>query len=218
MSVRQSFIKSREALDTRTAKVGGYSFIMAVLVLAVLIAINVAVSALPSSVTQFDISAQKLYSVTSSTKAVAQTLDEEVTIYWITQEGEEDTYVEKLLDVYDDLSDNITVEKINPDIYPTFAATYTDETVANNALIVECGDKYRYIAYSDLYSYDLSDYYTTGTISYYFEAESEITTAIDYVVSEDLPVIYLLTGHGESDLNDTFADAIERHNNETLQF
>ncbi|MCD8148370.1 MAG: GldG family protein [Clostridiales bacterium] len=207
--------QSMDALNTRTAKVGGYSFIVTVIVLAILVLANVAVSSLPSTWTQFDISATQLYSVTSSTKSVAQNLTEEVTIYWITQEGEEDTVIEKLLNVYDALSDNITVEKKNPDIYPTFASQYTDETVENNSLIVESGDTYRYIAYSDIYESDYSDYYTTGSVSSSFDGESEITTAIDYVVSEDLPVIYLLTGHGESDLSESLSDSIEKANIET---
>ncbi len=218
MSIKHSFQKKKEALNTRAAKVGGYSFVMSVFVLAILIAVNVAVSALPSTWTHYDISAAQLYSVTSATKAVAQNLTEDVTIYWITQEGSEDTVIEKLLDVYDALSDHITIQKTNPDIYPTFAAQYTDETVANNAMIVECGDKYRYIAYSDIYETDYSDYYTSGTIAQYFDGEGAITAAIDYVVREVLPVIYLLTGHGEADLSDSFAESIEKSNIETATF
>ncbi|MCD8018629.1 MAG: GldG family protein [Clostridiales bacterium] len=210
--------KNREALNTRTAKVGGYSFVMAVFVLVVLILVNVAVSALPTKWTQFDISAAQLYSVTSSTKAVAQNLSDDVTIYWITQEGEKDSVIEKLLNVYAGLSDHITVEKKNPDIYPTFAANYTDDTVENNSLVVECGDRYRYIAYSDIYETDYSDYYTTGSVSSSFDGEGQITTAIDYVISEDLPVVYTLTGHGEADLSDSLTDVLESSNYETEEF
>ncbi len=210
--LKSKFRKHKDALNTRTAKVGGYSFIFTIFVLAVLIAVNVAVSSLPSTWTSYDISAAQLYSVTSSTKSVVQNLTDDVTIYWITQEGEESTIVEKLLDVYDSLSDNISVVKKNPDIYPTFAANYTDETVENNSLVVECDDTYRYIAYSDIYVTDSS----TG--SYAFDGESAITTAIDYVTSDDLPVIYVLTGHGESDLSDSLSDSIEKQNIETEEF
>ncbi len=205
-----SMKKNREALNTRTAKVGGYSFLRTHLVLANLILINVVGSTLPSTWTAFDISAAQLYSVTSSTKAVAQNLEKEVTIYWITQEGEEDSVIEKLLDVYDSLSDNITVEKKNPDIYPTFAEQYTDETVENNSLVVECGDTYRYIAYDDIYEADYTDYYTSGSVAYYFDGESEITTAIDYVVSEDLPTIYILSGLGEEETASTMSESLEK--------
>lgn len=217
-SLGNIFRKNREALNTRTAKIGGYSFIMAVFVLAILIAVNVAVSSLPSTWTHYDISAAQLYSVTSSTKAVVQNLTDDITIYWITQDGSEDTIVEKLLDVYDALSDHVTIEKTNPDIYPTFAAQYTDDTVYNNSLIVECAERYRYISYNDIYESDYSSYYTTGSAAYSFDGEGAITTAIDDVTSEDLPLIYIVTGHGEADLSETFTESLENQNIETAEF
>ncbi len=209
-------LKNRESLNTRTAQVGGYSFVMAVILLAILIALNVAVSSLPSTWTHYDISSTQLYSVTSSTKAVAQQLNDDVEIYWITQDGEEDTYIEKLLDVYGALSDHITVQKVNPDVYPTFASQYTDETVSNNSLIVVSGSRSRYIAYSDLYSTEYD--YSTYSATYYFEGEAVITPALNYVTSEDFPVLYLLTGHGESDLTDSFTSALTKQNIETEEF
>jgi ABC-2 type transport system permease protein len=65
---------------------------------------------------------------------------------------------------------------------------------------------------------DSSSYYMTGSASTSFDGESEITTAIDYVVSDDLPVIYALTGHGEAELSTTFSDSIEKANIETTDF
>ena len=78
--------------------------------------------ALPSSVTQYDISSTKLYSITSNTKVVVNALKEDVTIYWVVQNGKEDDVIEKLLDKYDALSDHIKIQKKNSgylsDIYP----------------------------------------------------------------------------------------------------
>lgn len=130
---------------------GSYSLAVAAILLAILIAVNVLVSALPASMTRYDISASKLYSITSNTKVVVNALQEDVTIYWIVQSGAEDDVIETLLSKYDSLSDHISVVKKNPDVYPTFAEQYTDETVQNNSLVVECGDRSRYIAYDDIY-------------------------------------------------------------------
>ena len=88
-----------------------------VIVLAILIAVNVFVSALPSSVTKYDISSSKLYSITSNTKVVVNALDQDVTIYWIVQSGEEDEVIENLLSKYDSLSDHVQVVKKNPDVF-----------------------------------------------------------------------------------------------------
>lgn len=214
--LRQLAAENRQALSTRTAKVGGYSVVLALVVLAILVAVNVLFSVLPSKFTQFDISAAQLYSLTSDTKVVATNLDKDVTIYWITQAGQESTVLDKLLDRYQDLSDHITVVKKDPDIYPTFAQQYTDETVVNNSLVVECGDKSRYISYNDIYQVDTASYYTTGSVSQSFDGEGQITSAIDYVVSDELPKIYLLSGHGEGTLSDTFSDELTRSNYETV--
>ena len=121
--------RNRQALSTRTAKVGGYSFVLSLVVLAILIAVNVLASKLPTSWTQFDISAAQLYSLTSDTKVVVTNLQQDVTIYWISQAGKEDAVIQKLLDRYQELSDHITVVKKDPDVYPTFAQQYTEETV-----------------------------------------------------------------------------------------
>ena len=124
--------KSRQAL-----RGGAYSLAVTAVVLAIVVVVNILASALPASLTRYDISSSKLYSITSSTKAVVSALTEDVTIYWIVQSGEEDEIIENLLEKYDSLSDHIEVVKRNPDVYPTFAAQYTDETVANNSLVVE---------------------------------------------------------------------------------
>ena len=189
---------------------GAYSVVITAVVLAILVAANVFFSALPASSTEYDISASKLYSVTSNTRSVVSALTEDVTIYWIVQAGEEDAVIEKLLDRYESLSDHITVEKRNPDVYPTFAEQYTDGTVYNNSLVVECGDRSRYISNTDIYLTDASLYSYSYSTS--FDGEGAITSAIDYVTNPDQPVVYTLTGHGEEDLPATFADSLEKEN------
>ena len=196
--------------DRIAFKGGAYSIAITAIVLALLIVINILVSALPTTLTKYDISATKLYSVTSNTKAVVNALEEDVTIYWIVQADAEDAIIENLLSKYESLSDHITVVKRNPDVYPTFAEQYTDETVTNNSLVVECGSRSRYISYDDIYLYEMD--MTSYSYNTSFDGEGAITSAIDYVVSEELPQIYLLEGHGEAELPATFSDQLEKEN------
>ncbi len=204
-------MKSKNAL-----KGGAYSITVTAIVLAILIAVNILASALPSTMTHLDISSTKLYSITSNTKVVVNALEKDVTIYWIVQANEEDSIIENLLEKYDSLSDHIQIVKKNPDAFPTFAAQYTDETVYNNSLIVECGEKYRYIPYADIYLTDID--YTTYSQVYSFDGEGAITSAIDYVVSEELPKIYTLEGHGEQELPAEFSEQIQKDNMEITSF
>ena len=192
---------------------GSYSLTISVVVLAILIVVNIFASSLPTAVTKYDISASKLYSITSNTKVVVNALEQDVTIYWVVQSGQEDEVIENLLGKYDSLSDHIQVVKKNPDVYPTFAEQYTDETVMNNSLIVECGDRSRFIGYDDIYVQEADIYSYSYNTS--FDGEGAITSAIDYVVSEELPQVYILEGHGETDLPASFQEQIEKENIET---
>lgn len=194
-------------------KGGSYAIVLTCIVLALLVVVNLLANALPASLTKLDISASKLYSITSNTKAVVNALEQDVTIYWVVQSGQEDDVIDNLLAKYDSLSDHIDVVKKNPDVYPAFAKQYTDEAVNNNSLIVVSGEKYRYVPYSDIYVSQGSAYSYSYTTS--FDGEGAITSAIDYVVSTELPIVYTLEGHGEADLPETFADQLEKENIET---
>lgn len=93
---------------------GSYSLVISAVVLALLIVANLFVSALPTTLTKYDISSTKLYSITSNTKVVVNALQDDVTIYWIVQASEEDDVIENLLGKYESLSDHISVVKRNP--------------------------------------------------------------------------------------------------------
>ena len=196
---------------TRTFRVGGYSMAAAVLVLAIAVAVNLLAGALPSTWTQFDITQNQYFTISDPTEQVLEMLDTDVTIYWVVRDGSEETTLGLLLDQYQGYSDHIKVVKKDPDLYPTFTQQYTDE-VEDNSLIVESALRNTYVSYYDIYEYDYSSYYYTGSYEVSFAGESSLTSAIYYVTNEDLPTMYALTGHGESDLSTTFSAAVEKEN------
>ena len=63
-------------------KGGSYAIVLTCIVLALLVVVNLLANALPASLTKLDISASKLYSITSNTKAV---VNADVS-YWSAQE------------------------------------------------------------------------------------------------------------------------------------
>lgn len=211
MKMFSFFRKERDAGAAPVAFEGGaYSLTLTAVVLAILVVTNIFASVLPPAMTKLDISASKLYSITSNTKTVVNALDRDVTIYWIVQADKENTILENLLSKYDSLSEHIKVEKKNPDAFPTFAEKYTKEKVKNNSLVVECGDRSRYISFDDIYISNVN--YNTYTETHSFDGEGAITSAIDYVVSEKLPKIYMLEGHGEKELPTFFVSQMEKDN------
>ena len=197
------------ALRTRAFRAGGYSVAAALIVIAMAVAVNVLAGALPDRLTQVDTTSSQLYSLSQETENLLAGLEQDVTIHWIVQAGQEDSRVELLLDQYAGHSDHVRVERVDPDVRPTFLQQYELTSVYNNSFVVECGETYRYVSYSDVYEYSYTTYETS------FAGEGALTSAISYVTSEDLPKVYTLTGHGESDLSSTFADAVEQQNFET---
>ena len=212
-----SFAKASNHNHNQIALKGGsYSLAVTAIVLAILVVVNIFVSVLPSTMTQYDISSTKLYSITSNTKVVVNALKKDVKIYWVVQADKEDDVIENLLAKYEKLSEHIEVVKKNPDVYPTFADQYTSEEVPNNSLIVECGDRSRFISYNDIYLTE--ENMSTYSYDRSFDGEGAVTSAIDYVVTEELPQLYILEGHGEAELSSVLSDQIEKENMETTTF
>lgn len=204
----------KAALTTRAVRVGGYSVAAAAIVIAIIVAVNALVRALPAQWTQFDTTSSQLFSISDQTESVVGSLETPVTIHWIVQSGQEDATLETLLERYQALSENLTVEKVDPVVSPTFLEQYDVGSVYNNSLIVESEARYRYVDYYDIYEYDYTNYYTTGSVDMNFAGEGAITSAVSYVVNDDLPKVYTLTGHGEGSLSSDFQSAAEQDNME----
>lgn len=211
-----SWKRVADSFSTRSFRAGGYSVAAAAIVLAIAVMVNVFAAALPASVTKFDTTANQLFTLSEQTEKLVGGLTDEVTVYWIVRSGREESYLESLLSRYQSLSDKIRVVKKDPDVFPTFTQQYTD-SFTENSLIVEAGERYRYVDYNDIFVMDYTSYYYYGTENWSFCGESELTSAIDYVVSENLPKVYLLTGHGESSLSDSFTLAVKQQNIETAE-
>ena len=208
---RRSF-DLKAALTTRAVRVGGYSVAAAAIVIAIIVAVNTLARALPAQWTQFAPTSSQLFSISDQTESVVGSLETPVTIHWIVQSGQEDATLETLLERYQALSENLTVEKVDPVVSPTFLEQYDVGSVYNNSLIVESEARYRYVDYYDIYTYDYSSYYTTGSVDMNFAGEGAITSAVSYVVNDDLPKVYTLPGHGEGSLSSDFQSAAEQDN------
>ena len=202
--------------NLKTTKMGAYSAFLTLVVIAFVIVVNLMVGELPTTVTKFDTSSLKLYTLTNSTVDIVEGLTEDVTMYYIVQNGTEDVNIEEMLNRYASYSSRIKIRKIDPTSNPGFSSKYTDDTLTGNSVIVESAKRSSVVTYEEIYTVqyteeDYYNYYMTGTLptgTTYFNGEGALTTAIDYVTAEDLPVLYIVTGHGETDLSSTvLADA-----------
>lgn len=192
-------------------KQGSYSSIMTLIVIAVAIAVNLVFGQLPSSATQLDVSDQKLYTLSKDGKKIAQNIRKDVTLYYYVNSGEEDDNISKLLNNFKEASGKIKVEAIDPDIHPSFTTQYTKESVNSGSVIVVCGEKSKILDQSTLYQSEV-DYQTMSQQTTGFDGEGQIASAISYVTNDDMPVLYTLTGHEETELGSNLKDSIEKAN------
>lgn len=196
---------------SKSIKNGSYSIGACVIVVAIVVVLNMIVSELPSKYTSVDLSDSKLYSIGEETEKAVQALDEDVTLYLVAESGSEDSMIEQLLDRYAELSSHIKVEKKDPVVNPGFVSEYTDSDLSSNSIIVVSDKRSKVIAYSDMYESELN-YSTYSYQTTAFDGEGQITSAIDYVTSDDLPVMYLLQGHEEMVMSDSMKSQIEKGN------
>lgn len=201
----------KKGINKKALKNGSYSVVLSVIFVVIIVVVNLIVDAFPSTYTELDVSDQKLFSIGDQTKDFLKELDKDVTIYQIAQSGSEDEAVSKLLKKYEEASDHIKVETKDPVVNPKFTSEYTDEEVSSNSLIIVCGDRSKVVDYNNIYESSI-DYNTYSYTTSGFDGEGQITSAISYVTSENLPVLYTLDGHGEKSLDSTLQEDIEKAN------
>lgn len=197
--------------NRKTLRNGSYSVTISVVVIAVVILFNMIVNQLPTKYTQFDISTGKLYTIGDDTINALKALDQDITIYHVVQNGNEDSHIEKLLEQYEANSKHIKIVKKDPVVYPNFVKGYSEEGIAENSLIVECGERNKIIAYSSIYETTV-DYSTYQQSVSGFDGEGQVTSAISYVTSDSLPVVYYVEGHNEVSIPSGLQDRIEKAN------
>ena len=192
-------MKLKRMFTSRRFRAGGYSAFATAVVVAIAVAANAIVGALPAGLTQIDMTEQALYTLSDQSRQLVRNLAEDVSLYLLANEGGEDGAILQLLENYAALSGHVTVETIDPTSNPGFFSERELSQIYANSVLVESGERSRLVDYAEIYvtEYQMDAYGYGYTASTSFDGENQITSAIHYVTSEDLPTVYALTGHGE---------------------
>lgn len=197
--------------NSRNMRNGSFVIAMTAVLVAILAAVNLIVGELPAKYTKIDVSQNKLYTIGEQTEEVVKNLTEDVTLYLMADSDSVDDTLKEMLERYSDLSSHIKTEVKDPVLYPNFASQYTEEEVSANSIIAVGEKRSKVISYNDMYEssidYSSYSYQTTG-----FDGEGQVTSAIAYVTSDDLPVMYVLQGHEEAELSESMRSAVEKEN------
>lgn len=199
-----------KAAAVRTSRYGLWSAGITALAVAVAITVNLLVGQLPETWTQFDMSGSGIYDITDTSRDYLADLTEDVEIHVLASEESLDTRITRFLSLYQDLSDHLTVEYTDPNVFPSVLTTYG---VDANTIVVTCEATGRQESFSidEIIGYDIMSYYMYGVQSETdFDAEGLLTSAVDLVLRGTTRTLYQLEGHQETALPDTVTEQLDK--------
>lgn len=207
----QSIQKRRYSVSVKHLKRGAFSIALILVTAAAVIAANLLLGQVPGEYTEFDVTEERLYSLTGDSCKVLDGLQEDVMVYVLSAESNMNKDVVETLNRYQNYSKHIKVEYVDASANPTFASQYTDASLSAGSLIVVSDKRSKCIDLNDLYqtelNYETYAYEMTG-----YDAEGQITSALNYVTMDGMPKVYLLEGHGERNLEEEFLTVLEKLN------
>lgn len=168
---------------------GTKTLLLVIIILALFIGISVLMKKI--NPTPIDLTEDKLFTLTSESKEKVKNIDKDINIYFVGYSDDDSTL--DLAKQYTKVNEKIKVEAVTQESRPDLVQKYGIET-SSNGIIVECGDNYKVLASSDLYTYDTTTYETINV------AEEKLTSAIRSVSVEELPKVYFLSGYSSFSL------------------
>ncbi len=219
----------------RSLRSGSYTAVVSAALVVILVFVNLIMTVLPGNAVLFDLTENGMYSLGDTTGNVLDTVEIPVTIYHIYEEGQEAADISTFIRRYSDSCSDVKIEAVDPGLNPNFVSQYTDEQIENNSLIVVSEKRSTVVHASDMYKYYMEGQYlsyaeynelaymyymyygTAPAAEEYFFAEQAVTSAIDYVITENIPVMYYTSKHGETEINATYTEIIGNENIELKQ-
>jgi len=186
-----------------SSRPGAFSAGLTALAVVAVIVFNLIIAQLPSSVTQFDMTSSKIYNITDTTTEYLAKLDQDVVIHVLADKKSVDSRIVRFLDDYVGLSKHLSVEYVNPTVYPSVLTKYGCDA---NTVVVTCASTGRQetVAIDSIIGYDEMSYYYYGTKNETdFDAEGLITSAVDGVLTSASRTVYQTSGHGETAIPDS---------------
>ena len=151
-----------------------------------------------------DLTVQRLFSLSSSSKETLSRLTEPVRIAAVYPAGNANVMVASLLEAYKSFSNMIELQFIDAERDPGLLSSYDlgdARTMTRGTIIVNSQGRRKLIYESEMFS--------IGTTGNQFFGERVITGAIRYVGSLVLPRAYFVVGHGERDINNDLSGAAQ---------
>lgn len=214
----------KSSFTKRSFKAGAMSMALMAAAVAIVIVVNLLFAALPSAYTKLDVTNASLYKLTKEAEALIASFDQEITIKYLVSDSNRDTYIDELLRRAAELNEHIHITTIDPVLHPDQVTNYT--AYGQNSFVVSSEQREKVVGYSDIYK---TQYYYEGQeisaeeynqyAAYYqygmiqsaptteqsFAGETLLASALAYVTTDKIPVIYTLSGHNEISMDQNLA-------------
>lgn len=206
-NIKKSFINQR-------FRSGMYSSVLIAIVFVAVVLLNLVFAKL--NITQ-DLSENGLFTLSKDTIQVLKDMKQDVTLYYMVTDGQEEPYIEEVMKNYEKYGKHIKIVKRDPVTYQSFVAEYSQTSVQNNDVLVvnDSTDTAKHVLASEMCYQDTSAYYTTGNVENVLDTEGQLTSAILNVTSEAKIKLYILSGHEEISVGDGLEKTLNKRNIET---
>ena len=194
------------------------------------IALNCLVGLLPASVKSPNVTGSETFRISGTTKDWLKTLNEDITVFLICEGGRAnaDGQLYAFFEEYAEQSDRVTLEVVDSFSDAAFINAHGGEWPSDMSVIVESDRRYRIVKNDELFyyynslvemnmtydeyvsmveycdNYDSTGSYTAqfveATVAY-FDGDSRLTNAINFVTRDSVSVAYMLTGSGAAELD-----------------
>lgn len=195
----------KNIFKSRKFKYGGIATVITVLFIVVVIVINMIMGVLDSKVVmEVDLTPNKVYGLTQESIDFVQGLDKDVEIDILSSkdsfENNGQYYVQAaaIIENYSKYSNRVTVNYVDLVKNPTYAASYENESLAVNDVMVKCGEKHKLVKSSDLFNSEMN-YNTFSYVVTSSKAEQSVTSALVNVTSDEITKVAILKGYDEAD-------------------
>lgn len=151
-----------------------------------------------------DWTSSRIYSVSEKTRNILTGLEDEVrVVVFMTPASTLYDQVYELLKRYQAVSDEISVEYIDPDREPLKTRQLAEQfgiSVADT-VVFAVGDRTKYVTSDQMAEYDYAGMqYGQSPSMRSFKGEEQFTSAILSLVAPEVPKVYFVSGHGEASI------------------
>ena len=209
MSKKPNLGAVKSVLNKDKFKHGSLSVAFTAIFIAVIIVVNILVSAITDRFPSLniDLTSEGLHTLSEEALEVAKSVENETTIYIIGAEdairgdevyasyGLQYSQVANLADRLAEANSKIKVEFIDPDRNPSFISQYSEEALSSGKVLVKTEKRHKTLVVTDMFNVTTNS--ETGAYEYFSMVDGALANALYLVNLDTVPVVALATGHGE---------------------